>query len=256
LRTPYHHQLGVVAILDALGASSFGEQEIKAFIDSQETILQSLNEKADSIWGEHLGREMVATFTFNDTIVIALTLDRFPAIRDVARFFILLRKFFTVSMENGILFRGAVSIGKFYSDTDRNLRMGEAVTDAAAWYEKANWSGIHATPRASMIIDRLIEEEQNEDEKKELASVIIDYEVPMKDRSRPRLKASNWPKSYFVQSLSPCAPGQSRRGRFLELLNSHAVPLGTEEKYFNTLAFYDVVVETQQLNETFGTRHP
>ena len=42
----------------------------------------------------------------------------------------------------------------------------------------------------------------------------------------------------------------------LELLNKHAVPLGTEEKYFNTVAFYDSVVESQQLNETFGTRHP
>jgi hypothetical protein len=110
--------------------------------------------------------------------------------------------------------------------------MGEAVTDAAAWYERANWSGIHATPRAGMIIDRLIEEERNQDEKNELASVLIDYEVPMKDKSRHRLKASNWPKALFVQSLSPCAPGQSRRGRLLELLSRHAVPLSTEEKIF------------------------
>lgn len=246
----------MVAILDALGASSFREEEIERFIDSQEIILHSLNEKADAIWGEDLRPEMVTTFTFNDTIVIALTLGRLPDIRDVAKFFILLRKFFTVSTINGLLFRGAISVGKFYKDVAKNLVMGEAVTDAAAWYERANWIGIHATPRASAIVDRLIEEEQNQDEKKELASVLIDYDVPMKDKSRPRLKASNWPKAYFVQSLSPCAPGQSRRGRMLELLNKHAVPLGTEEKYFNTVAFYDSVVESQQLNETFGTRHP
>jgi hypothetical protein len=79
-------------------------------------------------------------------------------------------------------------------------------------YLSRDWIGIHATPRASTIVDRLIEEEQNQDEKKELASVLIDYDVPMKDKSRPRLKASNWPKAYFVQSLSPCAPGQSRPG--------------------------------------------
>jgi hypothetical protein len=91
LRTPYEHQLGVIAILDALGASSFGEQEVKTFIDSQVTRLQSLNEKVDSIWGEELRQEMVETFTFNDTIVIALTLDRFPALRDIAKFFILFR---------------------------------------------------------------------------------------------------------------------------------------------------------------------
>ena len=64
----------MVAILDALGASSFREEEIDKFIDSQEIILHSLNEKADAIWGEELRPEMVTTFTFNDTIVIALTL--------------------------------------------------------------------------------------------------------------------------------------------------------------------------------------
>jgi hypothetical protein len=52
--------------------------------------------------------------------------------------------------------------------------MGEAVTDAAAWYERANWIGIHATPRASMLIDRFIEEEENQEEKNELASVLVD----------------------------------------------------------------------------------
>jgi len=29
------------------------------------------------------------------------------------------------------------------------------------------------------------------------------------------------------------------------------VPLGTEEKYFNTVAFYDFVVDLQNLDETF-----
>ena len=246
----------MVAVLDALGASSFREDEIRRFIDSQQIILQSLNEKADAIWGEELREEMVSTFTFNDTIVIALTLERLPDIRDVARFFILLRKFFTVSIIHGILFRGAVSIGKFHSDINKNLVMGEAVTDAAAWYERANWIGIHATPRASMLIDRLIEEEENHEEQSELASVLVDYEVPMKDKSHPRVKASNWPKAYFVQSLSPCTPGQSRRGRLLELLGKHAVPFGTEDKYFHTMAFYDFVVNLQNLTQTFGTRHP
>jgi hypothetical protein len=134
--------------------------------------------------------------------------------------------------------------------------VGEAVTDAAAWYERANWIGIHATPRATILIDTLTEEEQNQDQKSELASVLLDYEVPMKDKARPRVKASNWPKAYFVQSLSPCAPGQSRRGKLRDLLSKHLVPLGTEEKYFNTIAFYDFVVESQNLNQTFGTHRP
>jgi hypothetical protein len=101
----------MVAVLDALGASSFREDEIKTFIDSQEIILRSLTEKAESIWGEDLRQEMVSTFTFNDTIVIALTLDRAPTTGDVARFFILLRKFFTVSIINGILFEVLFQLG-------------------------------------------------------------------------------------------------------------------------------------------------
>jgi hypothetical protein len=78
----------------------------------------------------------------------------------------------------------------------------------------------------------------------------------MKDQSHPKLKASNWPKAYFVHSLSPCNPRESRRGKLLELLGKHAIPLGTENKYFNTVAFYDSVVNVQNLNQIFGVRHP
>jgi len=120
----------------------------------------------------------------------------------------------------------------------------------------ATWSGIHTTPRTTILIDRLIEEEENQDQQTELASVLVDYEVPMKDKSRQHLEALNWPKAYFVGSLSPCEPGQSRRGRLLELLGKHSVPSGTQDKYFNTIAFYDLVVDLENLTQTFGKRHP
>lgn len=43
---------GIVAILDALGAASYSDQEIGRFLRSREIILALLNEKAEAVLGE------------------------------------------------------------------------------------------------------------------------------------------------------------------------------------------------------------
>jgi hypothetical protein len=207
-----------------------------------------LNAKAESILGELSNR--ISTFTFNDTLVIVLKTHPAPTVRDVTAFFTLLRKFLIDSLVNRILFRGAVSLGTFYASDATNTVMGQAVTDAAAWYNLADWIGIHATPRATVLVDHLLE---SEDDKR--TEVVVDYEVPMKNKSTLRLKAVNWPKGYFVKGVSPCEPEQSRRANLLELLGQHQIPVGVEDKYFHTIAFFDQVVKLQQLSEKFGKRH-
>lgn len=250
MKTPHEQLEGVVAILDALGAAAYTDVEIGRFLDSRELVLRSLNQKAEAVLGR-LKAEMISTFTFNDTILIVLKLNRVPNVRDVRAFFLLLRKFLVDSLANRILFRGVVSIGSFYLNEETNSVMGDAVTDAAAWYDRANWIGINATPRASVLIDQLLETQAEKH-----ANLLLDYEVPMKDRSAPKLKVVNWPKAFFVDSLSPCAPGESRRAKVLELLGQHRIPLGVEDKYFNSIAFYDQIVKSQGLVTRFGAVHP
>ena len=112
MRSPHEQQQGMVAILDALGAASYTDQEIERFLDSRALVLGSLNQKAEAILGE-VQADMISTFTFNDTVLIVLKLDRHPKPRDVGAFFTLMRKFLIDSLVNRILFRGLFRLGPF-----------------------------------------------------------------------------------------------------------------------------------------------
>ena len=120
---------------------------------------------------------------------------------------------------------------------DTNTVMGQAVTDAAAWYDKAEWIGVHATPRASMVIDRWRERPAEP-----MREVMVDYDIPLKEGAVVRAKAVNWPKAFFLDSITPCTDGSKPKEKLLEFLTQHQVPWGTETKFYNTVRFFDHVV--------------
>jgi hypothetical protein len=228
---------GIVAILDALGTATYEDAEIKRFIDSRQIVLNLLRQKAIDVFG-HIRENMISVFTFNDTVLIVLnTGDHQPRLSHISDFFMVMRKFLVDSLANRILFRGAVAIGTFYINNDTNTVMGKAVTDAASWYDKADWIGLHATPRASLVIQRLLD--HNERTK---GNVMLDYRVPLKRGETVKLKAVNWPKVFFVPSISPCDSGEARE-KLLEFLTAHQIPLGTENKFQNTLDFFEHAVK-------------
>lgn len=141
-------------------------------------------------------------------------------------------------MQHKILFRGSISLGSFYVNDETNTIMGQAVTDAAAWYDKADWIGVHATPHATIVIQRWLE--HNFTTK---GNLMLDYDVPLKDAKTIRVKAVCWPKVFFVSSISPCRNGEEPREKLLEFLAMHQVPRGTESKYYNTITFFDQAVK-------------
>jgi hypothetical protein len=243
-------QQGLIAILDALGAANYSEEGIKQFLKSRESVLNLLNRKAKDVRGD-IDADLVRTFIFNDTVLIVYTTGRQATVKDVEDFCLLLRKFAVDSLAQGILFRGAISIGLFYVSADTNTVMGAAVTDAAAWYDRADWMGVTATPQATLRIRSLIEQA-----KADLDHVVVDYQVPLKEKPLYSLKAVNWPKAFYVHSLRPLAPGEKPRAKCLSLLAAHDVPRGTESKYFNTVAFFDHCVDLLKKKQKKKTRHP
>jgi hypothetical protein len=230
-------QQGLIAILDALGAANYSDPEIKQFLESRGRVLNLLNARAEKVLGD-MDASRVTTFTFNDTVVVVYRTHEPAALTDVRAFCTLLRLFEINSLANGILFRGAISIGSFYVDDATNTVMGRAVTDAAAWYNQADWIGITATPYATLLIKSLIAQ-GGED----LAHLMVDYAVPLKDQSSVILKAVNWPKAFYVKGLRPCADGENPRAKCLALLAKQGVPKGAESKHFNSLAFFDHCVK-------------
>src|SRR5208337_2407868 len=100
MKTTFEYQYGLVAVLDALGASNYSDKEIHRFIRSREIVLDLLNEKVEDL---ELDRDAVTTFTFNDTVLIVLNTGSEPAtIKAITSFFKLLRKFIVDSLENKI----------------------------------------------------------------------------------------------------------------------------------------------------------
>ncbi|MEJ0090628.1 MAG: hypothetical protein WDM80_12915 [Limisphaerales bacterium] len=227
-------KVGMVAILDALGAATYGDKEIKLFLESRQRVLDLLGEKIQDM-PERIGQSELLIFTFNDTILIVYQPNSGEVtLGEIDTFFVLLRKFLCDSLAQGILFRGSVAIGSFFADNESNTVMGQAVTDAAAWYEKADWMGIQATPRANMIIDRWIAASD-----KHKTHLFLNYLVPLKEGKTIATKAVNWPRMFYISSISPFPNAKNPREKVLELLSNHSVPLGTEQKFFNTIAFFD-----------------
>lgn len=225
-----------------MGAATYTDQEIAKFLKSRELVLNLLQQKANvkEVRGG-LDATRITTFTFDDTVLIVYQTTNAPTLRDVEHFCLLLRKFQVDSLAQGILFRGAVSIGHFYVDDNSNTVMGTAVTDAAAWYDAADWVGILATPHATLVIESLLPRGADK-----LDHLLVDYSVPLKDNRSFTLKAINWPKAFMVKGLRPVEDDEDPRAKCLELLTNHRVPKATESKHFNSLKFFEYCIDQRK----------
>lgn len=238
MRSPAKQENGIVAIFDALGAASYSNVDIERFLQSRSSVLDLLTQKIEGVLGS-IDSDRVMIFTFNDTILVILKCGaNGPQLGDITSFFIILRKFLVDSMQHRILFRGSISVGSFYANEAENIVMGQAVTDAAAWYDKAEWIGVHATPHAAIIIQQLLEHGSVRRK-----YIMLDYDMPLKDGETIKVKAINWPKVFFVPNISPCRDSEKPREKLLKFLSLHQIPLGAESKFYNTIAFFDYAVE-------------
>ena len=223
---------GLVGIFDALGAKNFGPSKVASYIESQEQILRAVEDKASN-QAESGKLSTPKNFTFNDTIVIALGTDKkgeYNAIKGFAR---IVRRFLSYSLTKSLFFRGAIAIGDFTCSEEQNLIMGNAVTDAASWYEQPEFIGAIATPKASMIIQKHIIEDADPPN-----FLLFEVEVLCK-KGKQRLFAINWPKAFYISGLRPeiCKKGKEL-SCLLHLLSANEVPIGTEAKYTNTINFF------------------
>ena len=251
MKTPQQKH-GIIAILDALGAASYDDREIADFLASREVVMRLLRSKAESV-ATFLSVAKVKTYTFNDTILIVLECDgERPSADEIQAFVTVLRKLLVDSLKRRIMFRGSFAIGPFYEDSATNTILGKAVTDAAAWYDKADWIGILATPRTTVLIDHLKEKRG-----KSMENLLINYDIPLSRGNKIKLWAVNWPKIFWVPSISPCGIGEKPRESFLQLLSCFTVPRGVESKHFNAISFFDYVVKQLKLkNEPLKKTQP
>ena len=233
---------GIVAILDALGAANYDDSEIGEFLESRHVVMKLLSGKSESV-AQNLNVAQIKTYTFNDTMLIVLEVQgNRPSSSEIQAFTTVLRKLLVDSLRRKIMFRGSFAIGTFYEDSNTNTILGKAVTDAASWYNRADWIGIIATPLTTIHIDY-----QMEKSSKEWRHLLIRYEVPLSGNGQQSLWAINWPKVFWAQGITPCKKGEKPRETFLNLLTRFDMPIGVESKHFNAIKFFDYVMEALHL---------
>ena len=232
---------GIVGIFDALGAKNFTLPQIQQFVNNQEEILKKIDDKSeDQMASRNLAKPTI--FSFNDTIIIEIGMsngDEYNVIKGFAK---IARRFISYSLTKGLLFRGAFAVGKYSVDVDKNMILGEAVSDAASWYEEPELIGAIATPRTTMLIDMHVSQDT-----KPPNFILFKYTTPCKSGNH-ELFAVNWSKAFYVQGLRPenCKNGQEYSS-FLSLLSQNQVPKGVEKKYFNTIHFFRAAEDKENL---------
>lgn len=193
--------------------------------------------KPDSTYGRGL-------VTFGDTFIITLNAVGYgadttpPEPGDLADLIPLLNDVIYKSLQHGLMLRGAVAYGEWFRDEQTIL--GEAVAEAATWYEQADWLGLVVTPGLSLFVDHLGMRSAPDKLPK-----LVPYDVPL-SRSRGggklRMLTLPWPQRY-VQALKPRKTELWRaRDAFLDNLRQHPVAPGSESKFVNTIAYWEHVV--------------
>ena len=103
-----------------------------------------------------------------------------------------------------------------------NIIMGPVVSDAAGRHERG--IGLATTQRPMPRSSQTLIEQATSD----LTHLLVNYRVPMKDGSKLKLRAVNWPKGIYVEGLTPAGLFGAGKVRLQTLLSRHAVPPGTE----------------------------
>lgn len=231
---------GIVALLDALGTKNLSIKESLSFIDKITKITTSLKDDKEFektvnlLFKEGLPKDeeffVPNIFTYGDTILLTWEKDGEVKAIDVQVASLWLTHAILLAMSNGLLLRGAITIGDFVKT--ESVVIGPAIADVASWYEEANWIGIIATPYCGSFISNWIDA----DEEMKLGGThvhkkyfFVKYDVPLKDNSL-EMWAIRWPTWMTGKP-------ETTMKEYYKYIQKFQIPKGTEQKYYNTEKF-------------------
>lgn len=244
---------GVVIFLDVLGSKAVADPA-KA-ISEREDFIRYANERwvAFDHLAEHfksIGINTTKFYSFSDTIIIAMakqddTVD-VGMIRDIGSSIGAIER---EAMERGIPYRGAVSVGSFAASDSMILILGEAVKEAAEYYELPNWIGISTAPSVSMMFREMSDEE--------VENVgFIRYDIPLKNGIEKNGYALAWPTMGPTANQNPSLIYPRLKDELKEL-GRISSDLSVKFKARNTLDFIDYVFrETKMGKDWIRRNHP
>jgi len=239
---------GIVILLDALGASEYSEEKIKKFLSARTEINSGIADLARS--GPAGGLlSTPSIYTFGDTIVITIQFKGKKKYgSQIVCAALLMRRYLFHSLEQGILVRGSFAIGSYIEDSESNTVMGEAITDAAQWYEKADWMGVASTPRTNSALEFYVTPESLSRPK-----FLHKYSVPLKGGSALDLYSIAWPGVFHDETILKHRKKANPRTWFLEIFKDFSFPASATSKYENTKRYFDYVASQIANSSLQGT---
>jgi hypothetical protein len=233
---------GVIGIIDILGFKGIWTRESPAeIIKKWNSIIDNLNKNVDTFANltddEEDIKYEIRTYSFSDSIIITISTCNYQSLITMCG---IMGDIFSIALDLGIFFRGAVSLGDFYSSD--NMVIGPAVDDAADWYDKTDWAGIHLTPQASYFIDHAI---LDGEKKENIKHLITKYEIPLKNG---KTLSKNWVVSWPAIFLKYDENGKKTslsdfRKHILEIFSNNPIGSDFEKKYSNTIDFFEYIID-------------
>lgn len=253
--------VGLVLMLDALGVRGFDIDACTSFIDDLKEFQRDIdclilsNPPSAGNPESPTAMKMPIAHTYGDTVLYTLAFqnpdDEECMWNTVKRAGCFARMVVLSGLRCGIRFRGAMSIGK-YVESDTHV-IGPAVADAATWYEETQWIGVIATPTLGLHLNLLC---MLLDKIQPCSShgVFVRYNVPLHS-GRKEMWAIASPVEY-AQQLSREKQRAVTRDEIMEILFQqlciYTAPKGTEDKYSNTIEFFDWYLSKHNLSSCDG----
>jgi len=157
------NEFGIVVFLDALGARTTDITVSRDYLikvnSLKDRILLSKQltgiAMAKTLGGSRSVQWIPARLKiryFGDSILITYPLPSECSLRrQLYGTFIIINELVFHGLAMGILFRGAVSLGRYLEKQD--ILLGPAVTDAANWYDRSDMIGVMLTPATSHYLN-------------------------------------------------------------------------------------------------------
>ena len=141
------HKTGVIILLDVLGTKGIWRRlqpkdYVKKWLEIRNYLENIQKIKNLVIVEDHL---------FSDTVIISMTPfeDNCNALQLLGFASLISQYLLYLGFEKELLFRGVISYGDYY--TDKEIIIGQAIDEAAEYYEQPNWMGISMTPQTAYL---------------------------------------------------------------------------------------------------------
>lgn len=235
---------GYVLMLDVLGFREFISQSgMSKFLEFWKNLKKEVTQACNDLEeGDEYSLASSDIMFLSDTIVVCFSSKKGTTIRpEMLILFVgyILERIFVSSFKQGVFFRGAISFGDFFCDSESNIAMGTAISEAYEWHESTEWIGTILAPSAKYALEMaILHRPVNGKFEQEISCNFILYRPPFKGNIDYETFVFKW-----VFKLGDIFLDGLELTSIMEVLSSLSYPMKVIQKYENTLKFVRFILD-------------